>query len=449
MVIPLTTAHSGHTPGHNKLFMKSKKPLSFFLASLFVMGCSYQQVPENNLRIAIYDDPLTLFPYEARRALDLSIAKLLFEGLLRENKKKPGGVELALADSYVLSPDGTEVIFSLKKDAMWSDGTLLSAYDVIQAWEYTQETTLYTSLFSGLSFYAPDAQHVVLQMDVYQEDILLQLTSPAFFVFSPQNINKFSGPFSLESYSQGESLQLQKNFYYYDQEHVQIQTLSLSIIPDIHTATNLLHRGKMDWVGQPWHQGIPKELRKTAPYCSYTIEGAFWLLINTQHPVFQQQRGRELITAIHQIVNTEEILAYALQDDPTCYSAHKNSLSLKTDSSNLCLIYPINILRCQQVAEVLRTQFKAAGLDLHLEGSEYHVFIQKRHNQDFALATATGTAYYPGSALHPTFAAEEVEAIPLYQMTYDYLLGADIEEIVHNASGSVDLKYAKVLPKPR
>ncbi|AFS24136.1 ABC transporter/periplasmic oligopeptide binding lipocomponent domain protein [Chlamydia psittaci WS/RT/E30] len=62
------------------------------------------------LTIAIHDDPESLSPDQAKRALDLSVSKLIFEGLTRENPHKHNQVEFALASHYTVSADEKPIL---------------------------------------------------------------------------------------------------------------------------------------------------------------------------------------------------------------------------------------------------------------------------------------------------------------------------------------------------
>ncbi len=61
--------------------------------------------------------------------VDSQIVALIFDGLTRYNAQ--GELEPALAESWVVSEDGTRVTFTLREDARWHDGEPVTAADVI------------------------------------------------------------------------------------------------------------------------------------------------------------------------------------------------------------------------------------------------------------------------------------------------------------------------------
>lgn len=422
------------------------------LLSFIVGGCSS---PKSNhassLNIAIYDDPASLSPDQAKRALDLSIAKLLFEGLTRENPTTHTQIELALAHHYTVSKDERTYTFFLRNHACWSDGTPITSDDIITAWEHARHNSPYHLLFEGMHFSAQSPQEVVLSLNQPNPDLLRLLTSPAFSIFNPHNPHIYTGPFRVVTYNPGHCLLLKKNPYYYDHDKVHLPAIHLLVIPDIHTASLLFNRGQIHWLGQPWHQGLPKEIYENSPhkYTCYPLEGFFFLTINTKDPILAQMHTRYRLASA---INREEIIAYALQNNPQpAYSlkrdappTHYKKPQIIAPVEKITLSYPSDIIKCQRIAEILKEQCKAVGIDLCLEGLEYNVFVNKRQMYDFSIATATKFSPYPGAHGLPQEekAIHNLEIIPIYHLSYDYLTRVDIHNILYNASGAVDLKYA-------
>ena len=417
-------------------------------------GCASQSSRNTTaLTIAIYDDPSSLSPDQAKRALDLSIAKLLFEGLTRENSTLSPGIELALASHYRVSADGTTYTFFLKPNAFWSDGSTITAHDVIKSWEHAKQSSPHRQLFEGINFYPKSSSEITLTLNIPNPHLLNLLSSPAFAVFNPDNLNIFSGPFHLLSHTPNHCLVLEKNIHYYDQDKVAINSLRLLVVPDFHTASLLLQRGKIQWLGQPWHQGLTKELKDSSSYCytCYPVEGIFWIAINTQDPFLSHYDNRYRIASA---INREEIIQHALQSNQEpAYGLTRQSQpdrlsekkTINLSPTKLKLTYPANILRCQCITEILKEQLKTESIDLILEGLDYHVFLNKRKNHDFSLATGTGVAYYPQAQIltpEADYLVKNLEILPIYHMTHDYLTTLHIDNVLYNASGAVDLKYA-------
>ena len=81
---------------------------------------------------AIINNPATLDPGVCNFVDEINIDAQLFEGLYR--KGADGKVELGTAESVQKSPDNLTYTFKIRKDAKWSDGKSVTAYDFEYAW---------------------------------------------------------------------------------------------------------------------------------------------------------------------------------------------------------------------------------------------------------------------------------------------------------------------------
>lgn len=107
------------------------KLISLFLCCalmLTLFGCS-----DNTSSAIIYygveTHPESLDPQTADSFIELMLVRNLYEGLLRENEK--GEIVNGVAESYV--KNGLIYTFNLKNDAVWADGTGITADDFIFA----------------------------------------------------------------------------------------------------------------------------------------------------------------------------------------------------------------------------------------------------------------------------------------------------------------------------
>jgi peptide/nickel transport system substrate-binding protein len=77
----------------------------------------------------ILSDPKTFNPVLATDATSGAFGSMLFEGLIIENPIT-GKIEPALAESWTISDDNLEIIYTLRPNLKWSDGHPLTAQDV-------------------------------------------------------------------------------------------------------------------------------------------------------------------------------------------------------------------------------------------------------------------------------------------------------------------------------
>lgn len=121
----------------NKFKNKCKYVLISFIAiaSLNLTGCSELIAQSSSSNIpqivdAILSDPKTFNPVLSSDATSTAVGSMLFDGLITQNPIT-GETEPALAESWTVSDDNLEIIFTLRKNLKWSDNQPLTADDVI------------------------------------------------------------------------------------------------------------------------------------------------------------------------------------------------------------------------------------------------------------------------------------------------------------------------------
>jgi peptide/nickel transport system substrate-binding protein len=85
--------------------------------------------PSGSLILALSGEPTFFNPILYTDSESGSVVDLVFNGLVKVNKKLE--VELDLADSMEYSPDGKSWKFYLKKGVKWHDGVEFTAEDVV------------------------------------------------------------------------------------------------------------------------------------------------------------------------------------------------------------------------------------------------------------------------------------------------------------------------------
>ena len=105
------------------------------IAFLLITGCSDTMTRSNangppQIVDAILSDPKTFNPVLSSDATSSAVGSKMFDGLITQNPIT-GETEPALAESWTISDDKLEVIFTLRKDLKWSDGKPLTADDVV------------------------------------------------------------------------------------------------------------------------------------------------------------------------------------------------------------------------------------------------------------------------------------------------------------------------------
>lgn len=253
------------------------------LCSLMLFCASCQRKPthpfsdKQMMRICLNMDPPTLDTRKNAEVCASTLSFLIYDGLTRI--KPDGEADLALADSVEISEDGLVYIFHLR-DAFWSDGSPITAYDFEYSWkkiltpqfaspcphllfpiknaekaakgevssdlagvqaldrnnlrvELENPTPYFLSLISFCNFY-PIPKHVELKNPSWQNTVDQEFVS--------------SGPFKLVRWIRNQEILLEKNPSYWDADNVYLRRIHISIIPDEKTALQMYENKELDFI---------------------------------------------------------------------------------------------------------------------------------------------------------------------------------------------------------
>ncbi|VVT42849.1 Dipeptide-binding protein DppE [Chlamydia avium] len=424
----------------------------FFIITGWLSSCTQQIQHPNSLKIAISHDPLSLDPRIAFLSKDISIAKALYEGLMREDNDNP---QPALATHYTISGDQTTYTFYLKP-TQWSNGDPVTAYDFEESMKqlHQLEVTGSSALLMGVIKNSEAITNRQLPIDVLGihaiDDLTLEITLeqplPYFLellshpLFFPVHVslrdyyktresvfpNISNGPFVLDSYHPQNQLIIKKNFLYHDHNIVQLEAIIFQVIPDTHTALQLLQKKLIDWMGSPWSAPISKEDQNRIPQeklHKYPVLGTTALICNLNNTLINNKSLRQALSyaidksALLQFINcgkvAENFLPPSLSTLPTqgrlskkqreaiareYFKEAQKELSQK-QIAELSIIYPLESASLNAIVQEIQQQIKnVLGISMTIQGMEYHHFLDKRNRGDFALATGKWIADYPRSS---------------------------------------------------
>ena len=236
------------------------------------------------VRLSLGAEPPTLDPNLAQDTYAIQSIEGMFLGLTNINNVTEE-IEPELATEWTISEDGTVWTFTLRQDAVWSDGRPVTAHDV----EYSVKRAIMPETASPYAYvlYIIKNAQAINQTDVasatYDIDTLgvkalddytveFTLEAPAAYFESisslwtlrpvpswaieeygdawtePENI-VVNGPYKLTEWKHGESLSYVKNPTYYDAANVQIDNVEVDIITDAFTEIALYESGELDVAG--------------------------------------------------------------------------------------------------------------------------------------------------------------------------------------------------------
>ncbi|EPP35550.1 bacterial extracellular solute-binding s, 5 Middle family protein [Chlamydia ibidis] len=426
-----------------------------FLCFLFIplaSGCHQFKLAtlQKELRIGMSYDPVSLDPRATYLKKDISIAKVLYEGISRE-KLSSGEVILGIADSYTLDESECTYTFRLK-NTFWSNGDPLTAHDfeasIKQIYSkelsISQHNLLHTiknskRVLEGepieiLGVRAIEDYILEIQLENPIDNFLEILSHPLFFPVhkslrerycnsEKQTIYISNGPFIIREYLPQKHLIVEKNPYYHSEEKVKLQSIIFKIVSDPHTAVKLFKNNLIDILGNPWISTIPKEIflhasekeRHIYPVCATSL-----LIYNLHTSALANKALRKAISysidkeALISLVNVGRIARSFIP--PELSKLTPNHLTMTQQErehkarqyfkeamttlspeqiSELVIIYPFESTAVSLVVQEIQQQIKRVlGIHIPIQGTEYFCFLEKRKQGDFYISMGGWIAEY-------------------------------------------------------
>jgi oligopeptide transport system substrate-binding protein len=270
---------SGRNPGGGHLIS-----LAIWLIILFALfessGCNSGNDPSAKathnsegqiLRRGLGGEPASLDPAEAVDTFSFEVIRDLYEGLTAE--APDGTVVPGVASSWTVSPSGTQYVFHLRPDAMWSNGARVRAKDFVEAWRRVVDpkqaspvadvlrpiagaTAIILGRLPPSSLGATAARDDLLVVDLdrpapYFPQILTH--SATFPVYSEEaakthNPNNWvsNGAYVLSNWTPGSIIRLRRNSVYWDRSNVRIPDVVYIPVPDENTEFLRYRAGQLD-----------------------------------------------------------------------------------------------------------------------------------------------------------------------------------------------------------
>lgn len=225
------------------------------LITILTSGCKQELKTDQNLVVALQHGVITLDPAFLRLLNEQYVACNLWEGLVR--KSLDGSIEPGIAESWNVSEDGLEYTFSLRKNAFWSDGKPVTAYDFEYAWKRaldpTKESAVVFMMYflkNGEAYNKNKCQKDDVGVKAIGEYTLkVTLENPAPYFLEILNYHTYypvrqdivekdpdswfrkpylmvsNGPFCLEEWKENKQIKTIKNPYYWDKNNVKLNSI--------------------------------------------------------------------------------------------------------------------------------------------------------------------------------------------------------------------------------
>lgn len=203
--------------------------------------------------------PQTFDPTQSSQIATMYAWQLVYEGLVLVDKK--GDVQPDLATAWTISPDKKSYEFTLRSGVKFSDGSLLTADDVVFSLQrlLTDGLPYAKARFANLqSVDKIDDSHVRFQLAQPDAGFLLNLGSPYLIgsailskawtaSHNPKTEMMGTGPFKVVSYSPNSELVLQRNDNYWNTSAApKYAKLKIKYMPDQSAQIAALQSGQID-----------------------------------------------------------------------------------------------------------------------------------------------------------------------------------------------------------
>jgi len=329
--------------------------MGYFLLMLLTLlsfaGCQQQSEPDEMiqkqeppppyLRIPLDGIVSTIDPGLTLDLASIELVEQLFLGLTDFDPETYDAVP-ELATHWQISPDGQEYTFFLRQDVKWTDGTPVTAHDIVWAVQRniapeTQSPGIQTLhilknaevLSQSDSYGEPVTPLGVTALDDYTVKFTLEHPAAYFpalaglWTYRPlprKTIERYqdkwtepqyiqtNGSYQLAEWHRGNKLVLRKNPHYYDSEKVAIAELHYYIVPESSLGLAMYEQDELDIIGGQTYLRLPlteiprieldpvlrKELQVIPQFCTESY------LFNTQKPPMDNVLVRKAIaTAIN------------------------------------------------------------------------------------------------------------------------------------------------------
>ncbi len=247
----------------------------FFLCWTLVSCQKQEERGRQEVGISFSYTPFTADPRKSTDPVTVQLSFMLYEGLTRV--EEDGTVTLALAEKIQISKDRKNYIFTLK-EAMWSDGSPLTAYHFEQAWKRVLDPSfasrsahLLYPLKNGaqakkgecsideVGVKAIDEVTLLVELE-HPLPYFLQLVSFTTYFPVPYHGDEVphpdhggdlltNGPFMLSAWKNDDEITFVKNPYYWDANRVKLEGIHALIIGDEETGLRLFEQGDIDFFG--------------------------------------------------------------------------------------------------------------------------------------------------------------------------------------------------------
>nr|WP_272875003.1 ABC transporter substrate-binding protein [Duffyella gerundensis] len=401
----------------------------------------------------IKDEPASLDPAKAVGLPEIQVIRDLYEGLT--NQDASGKVVPGVAESWQ-SSDNKTWIFTLRKDARWSNGEPVTADDFVYSWQrlVDPKTSSPFAWFAGLSgienadAIAKGSMGVdklgVTALDKHRLKVTLVRPVPYFpsltANFSLYPVSKTiiaqhgsdwtqpanlvgNGAYKLQDRVVNEKIVLVRNDRYWDNAHSVLTKVTFLPINEESSATKRYRAGDID-ITESFPKNMYALLKKTLPGEVYTPDqlGTYYYAFNTEKGPTADVRVRQALSMTidrriiaEKVLGTGEKPAWHFTPDVTAgftpaqsmlqqHSQEELNVQARTllaaagygpsKPLHLNLLYNTSENHQKLAIAVASMWKKTLGADVKLQNQEWKTYIDSRNSGNFDVIRASWVGDY-------------------------------------------------------
>ncbi|WP_212525720.1 ABC transporter substrate-binding protein [Actibacterium sp. MT2.3-13A] len=386
-------------------------------------GAANAQDRASTLIVAEDVVPQTFDPIQSSQIRTWYVWQLVYEGLVRA--ELDGSITPLLASSWTIDETGTVYDFSLRDGARFSDGSAVTADDVVFSFERLKADGLpyaQDRFKSLVSVAKVDDATVRFTLSGPDAGFLLNLGSP-FVVGSaimkadwvkshdPKQEMLGTGPFALVSYAPNSELVLKRNDNYWNPEAAaKVENLKIRYMPEQSAQIAAMLSGQIDLMFPSAESMLQLKRVPEVTTVAVSSTNTVRLNINTNLEPFSNPDFRR---AMSLSLNRDEIVAGAFLGEatpsaqvPPSYSWGPKLADLKYQKQDIAKAkellakagYPNGIditlnhlagyaTYLDRFAEILKGQMAQAGIRVTIEANQTAVWLDKQNSAKYEIMT--------------------------------------------------------------
>lgn len=299
------------------------------------------------LHIGNGGEPSDIDPHGNSGLPDSQIKRALFEGLVSRTSDTleiiPG-----VAESWEISEDGLTYTFSLRKNALWSNGDPVTAHDFVWTWKRGMNPSLgnpYAYMFfvfknaeayhngevtdfSEVGIRALDDHTLQFELSGPTPYILELLAFKTMYPVHRATLEKFdavnrlatawtrpenfvgNGPFVIKDWVVNQVLSVRKNDQYWDSDNIKLNEIHFHAVQSLTAEERMFRAGQLHMTLDLPPEKVEVYRRENNPaFNSFPLYSTYYYAFNTQKPPLNDVRVRKALAyAVDRRLLTERVM---------------------------------------------------------------------------------------------------------------------------------------------